>query len=93
MLRNVPGNAVQCDGDRSALHVPMQCSAMADEVHCVFGWSALHLRGLCYGTSRIMLSTYKQFELPHPLKWEERSKTAERKEQIGEEKGTDRRKR
>ena len=38
-------NAVRCDGDRSALHVAMKCGAMADEVHCVFEWSAERQEG------------------------------------------------
>lgn len=35
------GNAVRCDADRSALQVAMECTALADEVHCVFERSAV----------------------------------------------------
>ena len=40
-------NAVRCDVDRSALQVPMKCTALANAVHCIFEWSALRQEELC----------------------------------------------
>lgn len=46
-------NAVQCDGRWSALQVPMQCSSLADGVHCISCDTVMGKVRLCSWASKV----------------------------------------